>query len=300
MKNSPQRSPLKSLIWILVITICINGAAYLGLKSYFRLNKKQIVSEKQVIRAIVQTGPQKEALKTDYLAELIGLSRDHPIFAQHFNLEAARKRLLRSPVIKEASVKLLPKGILYIDYTVRQPCLILRDFENVALDQEGVAFPLRPFFSPKKLPEVYLGLSFATLQWNQPIKDEKLQEALKLYRLLSQPALKEYFTIKRIDVSKMRENSYGRREIVLVIDEEFTQASSNRLIHFILPLYLRLSTKGYAQELANYLTLRKQFIEKEKKLCQEQAFDKNPTILTHKIIDLRISQLAFIDERGKE
>lgn len=149
------------------------------------------------------------------------------------------------------------------------------------------------------MPEVYLGLSFSHIHWNQPIKDEKFQEALKLYKLIAQPAIKEYFTVKRIDVSKMRESSYGRREIVLIIDEEFTQTSADRLVHFILPLYLRLSTKGYAQELAHYLTLRKQYIEKEKLLCQGKTYDQNPTILPHKTIDLRISQLAFINERTK-
>ena len=73
--------------------------------------------------------------------------------------------------------------------------------------------------------------------------------------------------VKRLDVSKAFEPSLGRREVVLILEEQgFTKA-------------LRLTPKNFAQELGNYLELR----------------PKLPAIA--QVIDLRIPQLAFIEEK---
>jgi hypothetical protein len=72
--------------------------------------------------------------------------------------------------------------------------------------------------------------------------------------------------VKRLDVSKAFLPSLGRREVVLILEEQgFTKS-------------LRLTPKNVAQELGNYLELR----------------SKLPAV--PQIIDLRIPQLAFIQE----
>jgi hypothetical protein len=164
-------------------------------------------------------------------------------------------------VIKDAKVKLIEPDTIYVDYTVRQPLAWLYDFENIALDEEGVPFPVSPFFTPKKLPEVYLGIR--NFYWNRPLKERSAQLALTILQLLSRLSL----NVKRLDVSKAYLPSLGRREVVLILDEQgFTKT-------------LRLTPKNFAQELGNYLELR----------------GKLPAAA--QIIDLRIPQLAFIEER---
>ncbi len=251
----------QSLMWIVGSTLFITGGTHKALKIYHNQHKSTV---HYYLCRIVQTGPQREALKTTYLAELMRISADKPVTIASFDPLAAEKRLQYSPVIKEAKVKLIEPDTIYVDYTVRQPLAWLYDFENIALDEEGVPFPVSPFFTPKKLPEVYLGIR--NFYWNRPLKERNAQLALTILQLLSRLSLQ----VKRLDVSKAFLHSLGRREVILILDEQgFTKA-------------LRLTPKNFAQELGNYLELRR----------------KLPP--TSQIIDLRIPQLAFIEERKNQ
>ncbi|MCB1107004.1 MAG: hypothetical protein KDK76_02790 [Chlamydiia bacterium] len=176
------------------------------------------------IKAIAQTGPVKEGLKTLYLEELLGLSVDKP---KAIHPKEAEKILQQSPLIKSVSVSHLNPETLYIDYTVRTPLFIIGDVENLALDKEGVTFPLNPFFTPKNLPLLYLGDSY---------QESKTHLALSLLDLLKEE-------VGFIDLSKSDDPSLGKREIVVSIDSDL----------------LRLSTKHYAKEIEHYRKLRKHF-----------------------------------------
>ncbi len=246
-------SYVQALCWIVGSMLIIPGAAIKGMRVFWTPLQKI-----DYLCRVVQTGPQKEALKTPYLAEVINLSADQPILAKQFDPETAQKKLQLSPVIKKAQVKVIKPDTVYIDYTVRQPCAWLYDFDNIALDEEGVPFPIIPFFTPKRLPEIVLGIQ--TFAWNTPIKEEKVELALKLLSALQ----KESLHVLRIDVTASTKPSLGQREIVVLVDENgFSK-------------FLRLTPKNFTQELGNYLELRKT-LPPEKQ-----------------IIDLRIPQLAFI------
>ncbi len=284
-----------SLIWILSSAVALNTLAFGGIKGYIYWKKSRSVDFKVPIKAIVQTGPQKEALKTSYLAELLGLSIDQPTLSCDFDCKEGQKRLLASPVIKEAEIKIAEPGILYINYTVRQPIAFLHDFQNVALDEERVPFPVAPFFTPKKLPEIYLNTE-EPLQWNQPLQGEKVELAFELYKILKGPIASDLFNIKRIDVSNAFERSYGRREIVLQTRDEIYSAKEGREICFVFPRILRLSTKKYSQELSNYLKYRENLLEKEKMDIQFPEGRETIVYQPQKVIDFRISQLAFMEE----
>lgn len=250
-----------ALTWIIGSALFFTGISHLILKSYMRERYQRKHSQKYYLSRIVQTGPQKEMLSTTYLAELIRIAADPPTSIAYFNPQLAQKRLLSSPVIKEASVKLIEPDTIYIDYTVRQPCAVLDDFENMAIDEAGYPFPLFPFFSPKTLPQIYLGIS--QIKWNTPILDKKLSLAFAILKFSS----KLPFTLKRIDVEKAFSETLGSRSIVLIIED----SSFQRI--------LRLSTKEYEQNLGNYLELRKELPQKPY------------------TIDLRLSQLAFLKEK---
>jgi hypothetical protein len=279
---------LQALSWIAFSTVLISGGAFICLKQIlgWRLKQDERVGSRLV--RLVQTGPQKEALQTSYLAELMDLSIDRPSNLSHFDEEKAVQKLLRSPVIKEASVKVMKPGTLYVDYTVRQPCAKLYEYDNVALDQDGHLFPLHPFFSPKNLPELYLGFPFF-VDWQQAVQGKEIELCLNLLKTLSQSSNCDLFQVRLIDVSNAFADSYGVREIVLHLEDEVHIERTT----YILPRLLRLSTKNYPKELGNYLKLREQLLEKESKLLKGKG---EVTIrLSNKTIDLRISQLAFID-----
>ena len=247
-----------ALVWIVGSLLIIPGAVYKGVRSFLSHD----FSPSYICR-IVQTGPQREALQTSYLAELMQLSADRPVTFDQFDAVLAQKRLQLSPVVKEVKMKVIKPDTVYVDYTVRQPVASLYDFENVALDEEGIPFPIMPFFSPKKLPEIYLGIQ--ALAWGRPLQHDQLEKALTYLKMMQDLSLH----VKRLDMTQAKLPSLGRREIVVILEENgFSK-------------YLRLTPRNFAQEIGNYLELR------------------STLPLESQVIDLRIPRLAFIDNKMK-
>jgi hypothetical protein len=282
----------RALFFIVTSMLCTCGAFPLLLKTYRFLS---CIEEKDTrVRSIVQTGPQREALKTEYLAEILEISADVPRDAATLNLKQLRGRLLSSPLISHATVSILKPNSLYIDYTVRQPIAYLADCENVAIDKEGYPVPFSPFFSPKNLPSLYLGLNpfgkkpenpnKPLLAWGHSLKGRDLELAFNI--LATVP---EDLHVMQIDTSRAFSESCGTREIVLKVEDALYFEKEQPIL---LPRLLRLSPEGYAQQLSNYLKLRYQLLEEEKEVfCDDPTF--KPPI---RVIDLRIPNLAFVDE----
>lgn len=301
MKNKKELPLTHALAWIVASLFFVSCPSYCLFKHH--LKKRHHWDPKYVIDSIVQTGPQREALKTECLAELVGISSDHLYSAHAFNLTKAKQRLLKSPLISRAELKLIKPNTLYIDYTIRQPIAWLEDCTNIVIDKEGYPFPFSPFFSPKNLPSIYFGLApFATpspdparpyAQWGVPLTGKYVDLALDILAMVSDPKVSDLFSVKRIDVSNAFAESYGTREIVLITEDIWISND----VHFFFPRILRLSTKNYAQELGNYLKLRHQLLEEERKtLVVPQGV--GPVVrMKEKIIDFRIQKLAFIDEQ---
>lgn len=260
-------------------SICfITCPIFMLTRSHIKEKNKKLRSPAHFINSIIQTGPQKDALKTVYLAELLHLSFDRPLSIHNFDSEKAKSLLLRSPVIKEARVSLVPPQTIYIDYTVRQPIAILYDLENRGIDEEGHIFPLSPFFPPKKLPEIYFN--------ELPPPGKSYDLARSIIKLLS----KAPFTIKRIDVSCAFANTYGKREIVLLLEDEILRKRAGKDEIFTFPRLLRLNTKNYESQLGNYFNLRAELLAQESRELPE-----SPMVFPPKVIDLRLSNLAFVE-----
>jgi hypothetical protein len=294
-KKKPVLLPLShALAWIVASALLISGSSHLILKRYFTHRQSISRDPRYAIHSIIQTGPQKEALKTEYLAELLGVSRDRPYSCLRFDLERAKQRLLQSPLISTAQIKLIKPSTLYVDYTVRQPIAWIEDYVNIAIDKEGYLFPFTPFFSPKHLPSLYLGLppfgiseadpERPSAQWNTPMCGKYIDLAFKILAIVIDPKAAHAFSVKRIDVSNAFAESYGTREIVVMTEDRLIKQNG---VEVRIPRILRLSSKNYAQELGNYLKLREQLLAEEKQSPDLQFKEK--------IIDFRIQKLAFIE-----
>ncbi len=290
---------VRAVAWIVGSALVVAIGGHLFLQQAISTQRAKLHDPKYRITRIVQTGPQKEALSTFCLAEIIGLSSDQPIPLSRFNSEEAEFRLAACPVIEKAHIEVEKPHTVYIDYYTRQPVAWLYDYVNIGLDDKACAFPVTPFFSPKNLPEIYLGL-FAQhpppqpLVWNQPLQDERLKLALSILRLFSTKEYSGLFTLQRVDVSSAFAESCGGRQVVLMIEETCRKNMGERNLLLSQPLFLRLSAKNISQELGNYLSLR-QKIWDTIEVAKLAASDKErEVILPARVIDLRIEGLAFI------
>src|SRR5690606_3496846 len=178
---------------------------------------------------------------------------------------------LASPLISTAKINRLPPNTLYIDYTVRNPIAWLADYKYTAIDREGYLFPVIPFFSPKELPGVDLGLPpFGAPEdrwgrqggcWLAPIQGRYIQLAFEILQFLEGSSWKEGLRIKRIDVSNAFASSLGQREIVLFTEEEIAIRQGEKEIVCIFPKILRLAPKEYVQQMSNLFSLRRSMSE---------------------------------------
>lgn len=302
-KKQPYRLSLVSALCWLVSSILITSVVGMSLKrQYVQFQKRKNSDPAFIITSIVQTGPQKEALRSEYLAELLGLCVDKPISSYKFNVSLAEQKLLSSPVIQSAKVKIVKPSTVFIDYIVRQPMAWLGDFENIAIDKEGYLFPVYPFFSPKNLPEIFLGLApfekipskpgLPVATFKKPLQGKYVELAFDILYKLQQMQIQDIFSLKRIDVSAAYEPSLGKRNIVLVIENPIFLSIEGKVKHGTFTHLLRLSTKNYLQELGNYLELREKLIKDD--MSNLQKGTKN--LDSKKILDFRLPQLAFIKE----
>ena len=271
--------PVGKAFRLILLSIFIMQGVILGSFMIYR-NVKRSWTDDNAFRivALVQTGPEKEALPTGFLAELLDLSVDRPINLYRFDCKEGRDKLLRCPVIKEATVRRIKPGTVYVDYSLRKPVAYLGDLSNTALDADGVAFPFSPYYTPKFLPEIFLGGSEDVLEksypckWGDCIQSERLQLAWNVLQQVRARLADDSIRIHRIDVSRSGSASYGFREIIVVLENRDRKQ-----------VILRLNSHDYPSALTDYRLMMDH---------SEQDLQANPLI-----IDLRIPNLAFVKEK---
>ncbi len=213
----------RALVRILVSTLLISGTAFMGWLYYLHIKNYRLSAEQYHIVAIIQSTPQTETLKTVYLAELLNLSLDKPVNLFRFSIKEAERQLLSSPLIQIATIKKILPGTLYIDYEMRVPVAYLGDYANTALDEEGSLFPYHPFFTPKRLPTLYFGLDQEQITWGSSLQGQTSFElAFAILQYLRQPGkegFQERYYIKQLDLSQSQADSYGQRQIVVILEE---------------------------------------------------------------------------------
>lgn len=279
-----------AILWILSSTFIVMSLSIIGLSYYRSIYSLRFVDKKYQIVALSQTCSEKEALQTNFLAELLQLSVDKPKNLYRFSCEVATQRLLAHSLIKSAEVSKIYPGTVHIHYRLRVPVAYLMDFENTAIDKEGVALPFKPYFTPKKLPEIYLGVKDEK-PWRKKMEQKAINLAFEVLKVL-----KESYSptqIQRIDVSQAFSSSYGKRQIVLILEEVYNKPSESGFIKTPYTRILRLSPSSFPEALKHYGILREHLIT-QKKILHEKT-QKSPSFShTAAIIDLRIPHLAFI------
>ncbi|MBN2478918.1 MAG: hypothetical protein JXA94_01690 [Parachlamydiales bacterium] len=234
-------------------------------------------------------------LDPNYLAELLELSIDSPVNYYLFDEKTAEEKLLLSPIIKTASVQKIKPDNLYINYTIKQPLALLYDFDNVAIDEEGNLFPYLPFYKKnEKLPYVYLDLQKFSGYTKENSQEASL--AIDILKKLQSSGFCDLIKIKVIDTSKVNHKSFGKREIIITIEEEIKMQKDQKHYVMIFPKILRLAPHNYLNQISNYISLRKKILKDyERQIVINENMPKEITF-NSKIIDLRISKLAFIDQ----
>lgn len=272
----------KALSIIFLSTFCISGIGGLGVFYYSKVKAKWGKDPKYHIVALAQTTLMQEPLKTAYLEELLNLSFDQPSNLYLLNIQTVKELLLQSPLIKKAEVKKIFPGTLLVEYVARTPIAYLADYSNTALDADGVPIPFKPFFTPKNIPEIYLGLEVddENKLWGQVIEDPRKTLSFDVLNWVYKNWGDKRLQVKRIDTSRAYSSSYGDRQIIMTCDDILEECT--------VPLILRLHTQNYLEGLANFKALR-EYLLKHKKIKKDE-------VVKPLIIDLRLSQLAFLKE----
>ena len=285
---------IRSAIFFLISSVLMTLSLFFGGSLlWHRWHSHRIFNPESKITALIQTGPEKEALPTSYLSELLDLSIDRTDFLYAFDLKKGTNNLLSCPLISQAHLKRIPPGTLYIDYTVRKPVALISDYQNIGIDREGYLLPITPFLSPKNLPEIYLGLApFGEENggcWQTPLRTKHLQLAFELLQALSDASWRKGIRLKRIDVSHAFAASLGQREIVLSTEEELVRQGTV----YVFPKILRLSPKNYTQQLCNFFSLRQKILEDYERQIPANS-SQQLVSFSPRIIDLRIPKMAFV------
>ena len=256
----------KHFLGVAIIVMGLSPVLFFGgKKAYHDAQEARKKDDRYLITSITQTGLDQKALKTDYLAYLLDLSKDKPTNLYAFDLKEGNKKLLACPVIKEAFLKRVPPDTLYVDYTLRQPLAMVVDFENMAIDDEGRLFPFSPFFSPKNLPEVRFGLTEFP-GWDKPLIGFPL--IVEMIPLLEHHGLCPLL----IDVAQIEAPSLGKRQVIVRLENHL----------------LRLTPDQYPQQLGNYL-----------EFLSELKLQEAETGATLKVIDLRLPKMAYVDDTDR-
>ena len=256
LKPGPRYSWKKVILILTLSSCCLSGGATATYLFYLYTRHLHATNEASVIQAVVQSAAQYAPLQTTYLAEVLELSQDRPVNLSQFDLQQTHERLVATYFIREALIKKIKPDIIYLEYELRKPIAFLGDYTNTALDQEGMFFPYLPFYPPRNLPQVYLGVKAPPNPWGEKMEAKQITLVSNILKRFDVGA------IQRIDLSQSEAPSAGTRQIVLVLKRG---------------TILRFTPKNYTQELTNYFMLAKQMTEKAL------------------VIDLRNPEMAYIN-----
>lgn len=255
----------QAILRIGLSVLFVSGALWGAWGVYQAFLSSRAEDPKYRIRAMVQTGPEREALKTSFLAELLQLSTDRNQNLYRFDLKAAKERLMAFPLIQEAKLQRIPPQTLFLDYKIRKPIAFLVDRTNTAFDEEFTLIPVRPFFPPKRLPRIYWGFSSEdALAWGDRLDGPKTLLIKQLLDAFGEN-LQEWISL--VDLSSAFLDSFGQRKLVVTVERSLEDGGKREKV-------LILNPKEVEKGMLSYHAL--------------QRYELAQGSLEAKVIDLRI------------
>lgn len=274
MKKKERDLPLyRAILWIILSTVFFSGLPALGFYLWEIKQEQRRSNPKYLLKTLIQNRPYEDALDLDTLQQILGLNLEKNINLIDLDLEELEAKLLTFPLIERAKVRKVFPSKLLVSYKLRYPVAFLADFEGAALDREGKMIPLDPYYTPKNLPSVFLGLKEEAYQWGEAIPVDDLE---LIWELLSQfeSAAMEPLALKSFNLSGAHEEQGGKREIIIEAEDKERATC----------WFLRLGVEHYPQGLTRFLALRHHL------LTQTEAVE----LAAVQTVDLRLPQLAFL------
>lgn len=276
----------KKILFNLAFTTILLVA--LGLFLRFVVSKRDILQKDYYITYIQQESTSLDSLQTDQIAEILELAADKETVFSKDLLRRFQEKMDEVSFIETAALKFIKPDTLYIEYALRKPIAVLVDYQNAAIDKNGYKFPLMDFYTYKELPEIYLG----THLQDNPITHKSFFLAYDLFRLLDQVKVTKPFFLKRIDVSNAYHNNFGKREIIICLENRYQDKKSKEVFSF--PHFLRLGTNNFEKQLGNYFSLYEELCSIEQ---SQAAVSLEIKQFAEKVFDLRLDNLAYIDDK---
>lgn len=239
------------------------SCCFISLPAYLYLFGKKY-QRPVLLKALIQKTPTIDQLSPRFFSDYLGLSPlGQPLILKRLDAVKIQNRLKEFPVFKSIEAEFTPLGELCVSYDLRRPLFELYDYKNCGLDKEGFITPLVPFYSPKKLPQIYLGLK--QLSWDEP---HNISQALDIVDFFEKNQF-QGINLKRIDLSRLNHKLISHREIIVIV-------SVGNVDH-----YLRIHPSLIQKALVRYVSI---FLEPKLK----------KTISKSCVFDARISKFATI------
>ncbi len=264
-READEKIPLKkALSYVALSVIIIWGSLLTAWLIHRAILVKRSSDPRYTIVALVQTSQGQHTLQNWQISELLDLSRDRPQNLYKFDTKEAEARLMNNSCFQRATVRRQPPGIILVDYLLREPVAHLGEYSNVAVDKELFPFALRPFFTPKNLPVLFIGAN--DLCYFSPLASDEAQLAFKVLDA-AQKAIP--YPIKSIDTRNAYKRNAGLQEVIVVINEGEKER------------FLRMKPCAFEKTLKEYALLQPTFAS------INQA---SPT----QIVDLRTPSIALV------
>ena len=152
---------------------------------------------------------------------------------------------------------------------------------------------METFFTPKKLPILTLGLPSGLTPeelWGQQRAVDRFLLAMTFLQTAQNLICNGNCRIVKVDVSKADAQSYGRRQIVVTVEEMVEEAAGQSTILRYYPYVLRLRARDYEQALRQFLVLRPRLWE-----TSTASSSDGPVIRYHAtVVDLRLPNLGYV------
>lgn len=251
---------------LLLCIVAINLIAGLALVVYRQSLKKRLAE--WTVKQVLERG--RGELPHGFLAEALDLSQDRPTAWDAFSTREAEKKLMRYPFFEKVSVRKIEPNAVLVDYVLRTPVAKVADFSGQAIDNQGVMFPLEPYYSPKKLPAIRFG--------GVPRESKTAFFLLELLQQVERPP-----RLLLIDLAEQESSSLGARKIVVVMEELLYEGA-----HVVYqPILLQLPADEPLEGIERWKRVRGVVLEQ---------IDKGGQGGKHKgvVVDLRQPHLAYL------